>query len=238
VGTSILAINFAPVPNKGTLALGAIAVAVAIAFVIRQRRATNPLYDLHVAGRRVFWVAACAGIIVFGSLIGSAFVSQQYLQNVNGYSTLEAGAAFLPAVIFMILVAPRLAKLVETRGARFTLLTGNVSLFLAFAWMFMRWSEGSPLLAGGDGLHAHRNWRGSCRHARPPTPSRVRPRAARAGMASGTAAVHRIPPRRVPVTAGAYPDVRIWIGPLAGFRGAIEPVTHVKGRSYGHLVWE
>ena len=44
VGTLILAINFAPVPNKGTLALGlaAIAVAAAIAFVIRQRRARNP----------------------------------------------------------------------------------------------------------------------------------------------------------------------------------------------------
>jgi MFS transporter, DHA2 family, multidrug resistance protein len=82
VGTLILAINFAPVPNKGTLALGlaAIAVAAAIAFVIRQRRARNPLYDLHIAARRVFWVAACAGIIVFGSLMGSAFVSQQYLQ--------------------------------------------------------------------------------------------------------------------------------------------------------------
>ena len=145
VGTLILSINFAPVPNKGTLALGlaAIAVAAAIAFVIRQRRGNNPLYDLHVAGRRIFWVAACAGIIVFGSLMGSAFVSQQYLQNVNGYSTLEAGAAFLPAVIFMILVAPRSAKLVETRGARFTLLTGYVFLFLAFAWMLLLWSDGS-----------------------------------------------------------------------------------------------
>ena len=63
VGTLILSINFAPVPNKGSLALGlaAIAVAAAIAFVIRQRRAKNPLYDLHVAGRRIFWVAACAG---------------------------------------------------------------------------------------------------------------------------------------------------------------------------------
>jgi MFS transporter, DHA2 family, multidrug resistance protein len=145
VGTLILSINFAPVPNKGTLALGlaAIAVAAAIAFVIRQRRAKNPLYDLHVAGRRIFWVAACAGIIVFGSLMGSAFVSQQYLQNVNGYSTLEAGAAFLPAVIFMILVAPRSAKLIESRGARFTLLTGYVFLFLAFAWMLLLWSDGS-----------------------------------------------------------------------------------------------
>src|SRR5512133_91605 len=145
VGTLILSINFAPVPNKGTLALGlaAIAVAAAIAFVIRQRRAKNPLYDLHVAGRRIFWVAACAGIIVFGSLMGSAFVSQQYLQNVNGYSTLEAGAAFLPAVIFMILVAPRSAKLVESRGARFTLLIGYVFLFLAFVTMLVLWKEGS-----------------------------------------------------------------------------------------------
>jgi MFS transporter, DHA2 family, multidrug resistance protein len=145
VGTLILAINFAPVPNKGTLALGlaAIAIATALAFVIRQRRAKNPLYDLHVAGRRIFWVAACAGIIVFGSLMGSAFVSQQYLQNVNGYTTLEAGAAFLPAVILMILVAPRSAKLVETRGARFTLLTGYVFLFLAFVWMLVLWSDGS-----------------------------------------------------------------------------------------------
>jgi MFS transporter, DHA2 family, multidrug resistance protein len=146
VGTLILAINFAPVPNRGSLAIGlaAIAVAAAVVFVIRQRRAANPLYDLHVAGRRIFWVAACAGIIVFGSLMGSAFVSQQYLQNVNGYSTLEAGAAFLPAVVLMILVAPRSAKLVETRGARFTLLTGYVFLLLAFAWMLLLWAEGSP----------------------------------------------------------------------------------------------
>src|SRR4051794_2810760 len=104
VAALILAINFAPVPNKGTLAigLGAVALATLIAFLIRQRRAKNPLYDLHVAGRRIFWVAACAGIIVFGSLMGAAFVSQQYLQNVLGYSTLGAGAAFLPTIVFMV----------------------------------------------------------------------------------------------------------------------------------------
>lgn len=145
VGTLILAINLAPVPDKGTLALGLglISVAALVGFVIRQRRAKVPLYDLHVAGRRIFWVAACAGIIVFGSLMGAAFVSQQFLQNVLGYSTLEAGAAFLPAVVFMILVAPRSAKLVEARGARFTLLTGYVFLLLAFAWMLLLWKEDS-----------------------------------------------------------------------------------------------
>ncbi|KRC92621.1 MFS transporter [Terrabacter sp. Root85] len=145
VGALILAINFAPVPGKGTLALGLAVVAAAalVAFVVRQRRASVPLYDLHIAGRRVFWVAACGGIIVFGSLMASAFVSQQYLQNVLGYSTFEAGAAFLPAVVFMVLVAPRSAKLIESRGSRFTLLAGYVFLFLAFAWMLGFWSERS-----------------------------------------------------------------------------------------------
>jgi MFS transporter, DHA2 family, multidrug resistance protein len=145
VASLILAINFAPVPGKGALvlALAGITVAAVIAFVFRQRRAQNPLYDLHVAARPTFWVAALAGIIVFGSLMGAAFVSQQFLQNVLGYSTLEAGAAFMPAVVFMVLVAPRSAKLVEARGARFTLLAGYVFLLLAFLWMLVLWKEGS-----------------------------------------------------------------------------------------------
>jgi MFS transporter, DHA2 family, multidrug resistance protein len=145
VGALILSINFAPVPNKGTLTLvlAAIAVAALLCFYVRQRRAANALYDLDVAARRTFWVAACAGIIVFGSLMGSAFVSQQYLQNVLGYSTLQAGAAFLPAIVFMVLVAPRSAKLVEARGARFTLLCGYVFLLFAFATMLLVWKEGS-----------------------------------------------------------------------------------------------
>ena len=44
VGTLILAINFAPVPNMGALVIGlaGICVAAAIAFVIRQRRARIP----------------------------------------------------------------------------------------------------------------------------------------------------------------------------------------------------
>ena len=109
-----------------------IALAAGVAFYLRQRRAQNPLYDLDVAGRRVFWVAACAGIIVFGSLMGATFISQQFLQNVLGYSTLEAGLSIMPAAALMVLVAPRSAKLVDAHGARFTLLGGYVFLLLAF----------------------------------------------------------------------------------------------------------
>jgi DHA2 family multidrug resistance protein-like MFS transporter len=108
VGALVLAINFSSMPGEGTLAigLGAIAIAATVAFVIRQRRAKVPLYDLKVAGRQTFWVAALAGIIVFGSLMGAMFVGQQYLQNVLEYSTLDSGLAILPGAVGMVLVAP------------------------------------------------------------------------------------------------------------------------------------
>jgi DHA2 family multidrug resistance protein-like MFS transporter len=143
VGALILAINFAPVPNAETLTLvlASIAIAGLVAFYLRQKRAENPLYDLHVAGRRVFWVAAAAGIIVFGSLMGAMFVGQQFLQNVLDYSTLDAGAAILPAALFMVLVAPRSAKIVDARGARFTLLCGYVFILLGFLTMLLLWKE-------------------------------------------------------------------------------------------------
>jgi len=192
VGALIISINFAPVPNETTLVLvlGGVALAAAVAFYLRQRRARNPLYDLDVAARRVFWVAACAGIIVFGSLMAAAFVSQQYLQNVLGYSTLEAGASILPAAVLMVIVAPRSAKLVEARGARFTLLCGYVFLLLAFLSMLLLWKEDTAYWkiaiayvfigagVGFAGTPASHSLTGSV----PVT---------RAGMASGTADLQR-----------------------------------------------
>jgi MFS transporter, DHA2 family, multidrug resistance protein len=156
VAAVVLGINFAAVPNAGTLVLGLvlISIAAAVAFIIRQRRARYPLYDLHIAGRRVFWVAACAGIIVFGSLMGAMFIGQQFLQNVLGYSTLDAGLAILPAAVFMVIVAPRSASIVTARGARFTLLLGYAFCLLGFLTMLLLWKEAIPYwrVALGYGL--------------------------------------------------------------------------------------
>ena len=192
VASLVLAINFAPVPNMTALVVGlaAIAIAATVAFVLRQRRAPNPLYDLDIAARPTFWVAACAGIIVFGSLMAAMFVGQQFLQNVLGYSSLEAGTAILPAVFCMVLVAPRSAKLVESRGARLTLLIGYVFCLLGFLTMLLLWKEGIPywkvgigyafvgIGVGFAGTPASRSLTSS-------VPVR------RAGMASGTADLQR-----------------------------------------------
>ena len=153
IGALVLGINFAAVPNAQALALGlfAIAIAATVAFLVRQRRAANPLFDLRVASRRIFWVAALAGIIVFGTLMGAMFIGQQFLQNILGYSTLEAGAAILPAALFMVLIAPRSARLVDARGARFTLLTGYALCLVGFVVMLLFWDEGIPYWVVGVG---------------------------------------------------------------------------------------
>ncbi len=192
VAAIVLAINFAPVPNAlhAALVLAAIALAAGVAFVLRQRRASAPLYDLEVAARRTFWVAACAGIIVFGTLMGAMFVGQQYLQNVLGYSTLDAGLAILPAAILMVLIAPRSAKLVDARGARVTLLAGYLFCLLGFLTMLLLWKEdisywkvglGYALVGAGVGF-AGTPASHSLTSSVP---------VSRAGMASGTADLQR-----------------------------------------------
>ena len=153
IGSFILAINFAPVASARSLVivLSVITLIALIFFIIRQRRAANPLYDLKVAARRTFWVAAVGGIIVFGSLMGAMFIGQQFLQDVLGYSTVYAGFAILPAAIFMVLVAPRSAKLVEERGSRFALLAGYLFVLLGFVTMLLLWKEGIPYWMVGLG---------------------------------------------------------------------------------------
>jgi len=153
VAALVLAINLAPEPGEGMTAviLGLIAVAATGAFVLRQRRAANPLYDLRIAARPTFWVAALAGLIVFGSLMGAMFIGQQFVQNVLGYTTFQAGLAIIPGAVGMIVVAPRSAQLVESHGSRFTLLLGFAFCLLAFVVMVVFWDEGASYLPVGVG---------------------------------------------------------------------------------------
>ncbi|ANS25175.1 drug resistance efflux protein [Rhodococcus opacus] len=192
IAALILAINFAPVDGAGALALGLglIALAAGAAFFLQQRRAAHPLFDLHVAARPTFWVAAVGGVIVFGALMGAMFIGQQFLQNVLGYSTLAAGSAIIPAAVAMVLVAPRSAKLVESHGARFTLLLGYLFVVLGLLVALVWWDEDATFWwvalaygfvgigVGFAGTPASRSLTGSVP-------------VSRAGMASGTSDLQR-----------------------------------------------
>lgn len=192
VGSAVLALNFLPVQGyqQYAVALLVVTIITLVLFVIRQRRAANPLYDLPIAKRPTFWVAAVAGIIIFGSLMGSMFIGQQYMQDVLGFDPIQAAIPALFAGFFMILAAPRSAKLVEERGSRATLLLGYVFILIGFVAMLLLWQEGTPFWIvaltfcfigvgiGLSGTPASRSLTGS-------VPVK------RVGMASGTADLQR-----------------------------------------------
>ncbi len=188
----VLAINIAPSPGQGVFALvaGGLAFLALSAFVLRERATPEPLFDLGIAGRRIFWVAGLGGLIVFGTLMGATYVGEQFLQNVLGYSTLRAGASVLPAAVAMVGAAPVSARLIGRFGSRVTLLVGYGFLLAAFVVMLATWTATTSysevalafvLMGIGVGLSgtpASHSLTGS-------VPVR------RAGMASGTADLQR-----------------------------------------------
>jgi MFS transporter, DHA2 family, multidrug resistance protein len=192
VGAFVLALNFITIAEYQTMAyqlLGVFLIATII-FIIRQRKAKYPLYDLNYAKRPTFWVAAFAGIIIFGSLMGAMFIGQQYMQDVLAFGTIQSALPAIFAGACMILAAPRSAKMVETKGSRTTLLTGYVFILIAFVMMLLFWKEGTSFWVvvitfmfvgvgiGLSGTPASRSLTGSVP-------------AIKAGMASGTADLQR-----------------------------------------------
>jgi DHA2 family multidrug resistance protein-like MFS transporter len=151
VAAIVMAVNFVPEAGMGGTAVGLALVGVAAvgAFILRQRRAPVPLFDLSVAARPTFWVAAVAGIIVFGSLMGGMFIGQQFMQNVLGYSPIEAGAAVLPMAIGMVGMAPVSARLIAGLGSRVTLLIGFAFAAAGFVEMLLLWNTDTPYVVVG-----------------------------------------------------------------------------------------
>ena len=117
----------------------AVAVVALILFLRRQRVAPRPLVDLDSAKARTFWVAAAAGTITFGSLMGTLFIGQQYTQNVLGYSALEAATMQLPVPFFMILMSLPAARIVAAKGGRVAFTMGLAVLSAAFGWILIFW---------------------------------------------------------------------------------------------------
>jgi EmrB/QacA subfamily drug resistance transporter len=150
VGAVTLGLHFVSVPGELAVGLGALGVALVgfALFAWRQLRAPNPLFDLAIAARPTFWVAGVTGIIVFGSLIGAMFIGQQFVQNVMGYSTFEAGLSALPMAATMILVSPLAALMIARLGTRVTLSAG-ILIMLAGTLLLFTWREDSSYLPVG-----------------------------------------------------------------------------------------
>ncbi len=121
-----------------TLVLGAVAVALLVAFLIREATARTPLVPLSVfRSRNVAGANAIQALLVAG-MFSVFFLGTLYLREVLGYDALEIGFAFLPTTLVMGTLSLRYSERLMTRfGPRTTLIPGLV-LIAAGLGLFAR----------------------------------------------------------------------------------------------------
>jgi EmrB/QacA subfamily drug resistance transporter len=119
-----------------TLGLGAIAIALLAAFVVRQTRIENPLMPLRLfRSRNVAGANIVMALLVVG-FFSQFFLGALYLQEILGYSPLEVGLAFLPSCLVMGGLSLGYAeKLIMSFGARRSLVTGLLLAAAGIAWL-------------------------------------------------------------------------------------------------------
>jgi MFS family permease len=89
-----------------------------VAFVTIERRVVEPMVDFRFFRSRSFLGANLVAFIVSFAMLAMFFFLALYLQNIKGYSPLQAGVRFLPSTVVIILVAPISGRLSDRVGPR------------------------------------------------------------------------------------------------------------------------
>jgi EmrB/QacA subfamily drug resistance transporter len=109
------------------LGLFAAAVVGALAFVVWERRARQPMLDLRLFRIRSFAGANAAFLLMGVAMMGSVFLLVIFMVNVMGFSELRAGIAITPMPITGLLLAPVVGKLVDRWGPRLPAVVGALA---------------------------------------------------------------------------------------------------------------
>ena len=128
-----------------TLSGGAALLAAFV--VIESRLVAHPLVPLGVFRLRSVTVANGVAVMLGAALFGMFFFLSLYLQQVNGYSPLKAGLAFLPAALATLTGALAAPRLVMRMGVRRQLIIGPAVAALGLAWLSQ--------LSAGDSYLGH-----------------------------------------------------------------------------------
>jgi EmrB/QacA subfamily drug resistance transporter len=95
-------------------------------FVLREARTPHPMLDLALFRIRNFWVANVTTFAAYAGLIAALFFITIFLQQVGGYSPVEAGLATTPVSIVLFLLSPRFGRLASGTGPRLPMTAGPI----------------------------------------------------------------------------------------------------------------
>jgi predicted MFS family arabinose efflux permease len=116
------------------------------------------MLDLTLFRNRTYVGANLGVLLVALAMFGVFFFVSLYLQTILGYSPVEAGAAFLPMTLLIIVIAPLAGRLADRVGSRWLMVTGMVLLSVHLT-LFARVDESTgyaallpAMVVGGVGI--------------------------------------------------------------------------------------
>jgi EmrB/QacA subfamily drug resistance transporter len=137
-----------------------VAAVMLAAFVEIERRGRAPMLELSLFRNPTYTGANIVMLMVALAMFGVFFFVSLYMQNILGYSAVQAGAAFLPMTMLIALLAPVTGKLSDRFGSRW-FMTGGLSLLAVQLFYFSRlgvsatyWQLLPAMLIGGVGMAA------------------------------------------------------------------------------------
>jgi EmrB/QacA subfamily drug resistance transporter len=95
-------------------------------FVLREALARHPMLPLGLFRIRNFSIANLTTFSAYAGLIGGLFFVGLFLQQVAGYSALEAGLATMPISVLMFFLSPRFGRVASGTGPRLPMCAGPI----------------------------------------------------------------------------------------------------------------
>ena len=139
-GVSLLVYGLARVATHDwsdnvTRAVLAIAVTLLVTFVALESRGRHPLMPLRIFANRNRSGAYGLSLAIGAALSGMLFLLTLFLQNVLGFSPLQAGFAFLPTALGVVVGAGLTSRVIGRVGPRVPMTTGALLAATGMFWL-------------------------------------------------------------------------------------------------------
>ena len=118
-----------------------------VAFVMVERVRAHPMLPLSLFRSTHFSTANLMTFTVYFALSGALFLAVIQLQRVLGYSALEAGGAFTPLTVLLLLLSPSAGRLAQRIGPRLPMTFGPL-IAAAGLILMTRIQEGQSYVSG------------------------------------------------------------------------------------------
>ena len=128
----------------GALVVGLLLLVV---LVINESQTAQPIMPLRLFASRVRTGAYLGRLLYLGAIIGFFFFTTQYLQNVLGFTPLEAGIGFLPMTVVNFAVAMLIPRIVRRMGEAIPLVLGVALTLIGMIWLSQLGPDSSYLLS-------------------------------------------------------------------------------------------